>query len=228
VSAKRSDTWEGTWDGPTEYTIDPVRDSLAKLYTPGVMPYHGQYIGLPAMFYENTNGSQWHFEDSSHPAIDLSAHGQTVDNFGRAYPVTSLVERDGKLWIYYCYGRNKHNDPKIGQKAMHLATIRQDGFVAIESQPGQVGTWTTSAIQLPQEPVRLLVNAVVTGSVRVEVLDPDTMATVAEAVPIGPGDYLDALASWQGADSLDALAGRQVVLRFALDDASIYSFQATP
>ena len=241
VTHKRSDTWEGTWSGGREYTIDPVHDSLPQIYSNGVRPYHGQYIGLPAMFYGTTNGSiyptfmysrdgsEWHFEDPEHPVIDLGAHGATVDTAGMAFPAPQLVERDGKLWIYYMYTDNKRlNDPEDGY-TLNLATIRQDGFVAIESEPGQLGTWTTSTIKLPQEPVGLLINAVVRGSLYVEVLDPTTMDpllgfTSAEAMLIGQGDYLDVAASWQGADSLATLAGQEVVFRFAMDDASIYSF----
>jgi hypothetical protein len=41
---------------------------------------------------------------------------------------------------------------------------------------------------------------------------------------ITPGDHLGALAQWNGSDTLNALAGRTVALRFVLDDATIYSF----
>ena len=246
VYAKRADVWAGTWPGPREFTINPHThpQSIPQLYTPGVLPYHGQYIGLPAAFYQETNGSlypvfmysrdskNWHFEGPYDPVIDLAAHGQDINTFGVAYPATSLVERDGELWIYYSYHPGKHDAP-AGDPAlwgMHLQRIRVDGFVAIRSIPGQVGAWTTPAIRLPSLPVRLLINAEVQGTVRTEVLHPITLEPypamgAADAIPVPAGDHLAAPVSWIGAIDLSALTGQPVALRFLLDDASIYSFR---
>ena len=62
---------------------------------------------------------------------------------------------------------------------MYLAKLREDRFVGIGSTAGNVGTWTTSNITLSNDPGHLIVNAVVGGSVRVEVLDPSTLQPLA-------------------------------------------------
>jgi hypothetical protein len=71
-------------------------------------------------------------------------------------------------------------------------------------------------------------NAVVGGSVRVEVLDAAGTAIKGfrktSSLAIGAGDYLDTLARWTDANSLNALAGQTVTLKFYLDHATIYSF----
>ena len=213
------------------------------VYTPGVVPYHGQYVGLPAMFYHpngangalyptfmySRDGANWHFDDPNHPIIDLSAHGQDQTTFGVACPATSLIEHDGQLWIYYSYSPEQHDSATPVSNQMCLAKLRADGFVGIQAAPGSPGTWTTSAITLSSDPGHLIVNAVVDGSLSVEVLDPTTLQplagyTTADALSLAPGDFLDALARWNGKDTLNGLAGQTVVLRFLMDDATIYSF----
>ena len=113
---------------------------------------------------------------------------------------------------------------------MHLATIAEDRFVGIKAAPGVVGTWTTSTITLPDDPGKLIVNAIVVGSLRVEVLDPKTLVPLAgysknDDGSIVPGDCLNAVARWNGTGGLRALAGQAVVLRFVMNDATIYSFR---
>ena len=116
---------------------------------------------------------------------------------------------------------------------MCLAIIREDRFVGIESAPGSVGQWTTSEIALPSDPGQLIVNAVVDGSLLVEVLDPTTLLPIGEfsaanGVAITPGDYIDAVARWNGINDLNDLAGQTVSLRFVMDDATVYSFHFEP
>ena len=75
----------------------------------------------------------------------------------------------------------------------------------------------------------LAVNAVVNGSLRVELLDaagnsiPGHDFSYSSASPIGPGDYIGALEQWKN-ENLSALSGQQVKLKFYLDDATVYSF----
>jgi hypothetical protein len=113
---------------------------------------------------------------------------------------------------------------------MHLAKLREDRFVGISSTTGSTGTWTTSDIELPRDPKRLIVNAVVRGSLRVEVIDASTREPLAgyelpHAKSIALGDYLDAQVQWNDADNLSGLARRTLALRFVIDDATIFSFR---
>jgi len=252
---KRSPTWNGTngtWTSSREFNLDPINvpgigpgTNKPDIYVTSVVPYYGQYIGMPSMYYHpagQTDGplyptfmysrdsSNWSFEDVYHPLIDLSAHGQTEQNFGQAYVMTSLPERDGNLYIYYSYFPTQHNNPGLKSGSIYLATLREDRFVGIQSAPGTVGTWTTPPISISSDFAGLVVNSVVNGSLRVEVLDvsgnpiPGRDFSFGSALPLGPGDYLNAAAQWNGIDNLNFLAGRQVKLKFYMDDATVYGF----
>ena len=253
VMLRRSDTFDTTWDAELEFTLDPqdiagvVSTNKPDIYHPDVYLYQGQYIGLPSMFYHpnggngaiyptfmhSRNGTDWHFEDVYHPMIDLGAHGQNEQTFGMAYPTTSsIINRDGNLYIYYSYFSEQHEQER-SSGTMCLATIREDRFVGIKSEQGSVGRWTTSEITLPSDPGQLIVNAVVGGSLLVEVLDPATLQPIGEfsaanGVAVTPGDYIDAVARWNGIDNLSNLTGQTVMLRFVMDDATVYSFHFEP
>ena len=79
---------------------------------------------------------------------------------------------------------------------MHLAKIREGRFVGVGSVAGSVDTWTTSVITLANNPRPLVINAVVRGSLHVEVLDASTLQPLAgygesDAGVISKGDHLD-------------------------------------
>ena len=251
VSLKRSDNWEGSWPGPRELILDPQDvfgpgEHEPDIYTGGVSPYHGQYVGLPSLYFHpgqrnasgaiyptfmySRDGVDWQFEDYNQPLLDLSAHGQTVADFGMAFAANSLVEREDSLWLYYSYTRERHHVTNRSPSEVHLAQLRKDGFVAIESEPGEIGEWVTPGIQLPDNALHLRVNAEVSGWFRVHLLDAATGEALAgyageDALLIGPGDYLGARASWNDVTDLSALANQQVALMFEMQDASIYSFR---
>lgn len=250
VFTRASDVFDTTWTSPEQYTIDPkdvpgIGPGAADIYTPCIVPYKGQYIGLPTMFYHYYNvgpvyptfmysrdNVDWHFSDPYHPIIDLTAHGQTEITFGQAYTQTSLLEKDGELYIYYSYMSDQHDhapNPAANQGTIHLAKLPEDRFVGIQSPPGVSGVWTTSPITIPDDPGHLIVNALVGGSIRVEVLDPDTSLalegfSLTDMSPILSGDFLNASVQWHGMDNLNALSGETVLLRFIMDDATVYSF----
>lgn len=255
VYMKQSPTWNGTsgtWTSPRNFILDPINvpnigpgANKPDIYVSSIVPYQGQYIGMPTMYYHpagqsdgpvyptfmvSRDSTNWSFEDPYHPLIDLSAHGQTEQNFGQAYMMTSLPERGGNLYFYYSYFPTQHNTPGLQSGSIYLATLREDRFVGIQSAPGAVGTWTTPPITLGTDFAGISVNAVVVGSLRMEVLDASGNAitdhdfSVNSSLPIGPGDYLGAVARWNGMDNLNVLAGRQVSLKFYLDGATVYSF----
>ena len=252
VYRKQSSSWDGTWSGSRQFVLDPANHIAAgstdyyDLYTPAIQMYHGQYVGLPSIYHHpgswstsgavypsfmhSRDGTTWSIPDAYHSMIDLSAHVDDTSTFnGQAYSGTSMVESNGKLYIYYSYFPQNHNSGVESSGEVHLVTLTEDRFEGIQSTAGSIGTWTTSAITLDKDFSRLVVNALVEGSVKVEVLDPTTLQpfagyALADGVSIGAGDYLDAKARWNGVDGLGAFAGQQVVLRFVLDDATIYGF----
>lgn len=260
VYLKESGTWEGTsgqWDGARQYIIDPLdhipsgSTNYFDIYTPAVQSYHGQYIALsslyqhpgdwdtdgaiyPSLMYSR-DGVNWDIPDSTHSMIDLSAHGKTESDPDQcAYTAPSFVEHDGLLYIYYSYYDANHENGVDDMSAdIHCATLPVDRFMGVESADGQIGSWMTSQITLSDDPGFLAVNALVEGSLLVEILDPNTLTPLAgfslgDATAITPGDYLNAFAQWGNIDSLESLANQTVVLRFTMDDAAVYGFQFQP
>ena len=202
VYMKQSSTWDGTWTGSRQFILDPANNIPAgstnyfDIYTPGVQQYYGQYVGLPTIYHHpgswstsgavypsfmySRDGANWSIPDAYQPIIDLSAHGQNESNFGQAYTATSMVDRNGQLYIYYSYFPENHNSSNNSASGgIYLATLPEDRFEGIQSAPGSVGTWTTSAITLSNDPGHLILNALVEGSLRVEVLDALTMTPLA-------------------------------------------------
>lgn len=255
VYMKQSSTWDGTWTSSRQFVLDPGAfipagsTNYFDIYTPGIQQYHGQYVALPAIYHHpgswgasgsvypsfmySRDGTNWSIPDAYHSMIDLSAHGQNASNFGQAYTATSMVEKNGQLNIYYSYFPENHNSGTESSGGIYLATLPEDRFMGVQSSPGSLGTWTTSAITLSNDPGHLILNALVEGSLRVEVLDASTMTpltgfAIDDAMALGSGDFLSALAGWTGGDTLDALAGRTVALRFIMDDATVYGFHFEP
>jgi hypothetical protein len=256
VYMKQSASWDGTWSGSRQFILDPASlipagsTNYFDIYTPAVQTYHGQYVALPAIYHHpgswstsgavypsfmySRDGTNWSMPDAYHSMIDLSAHGKTESDVNQgSYTTTSMVEHDGQLYIYYSYFDQNHNSGTNTSGEIHLDRLPVDRFVGIQSTPGNVGTWTTSAITLSDDPGRLIVNATVDGSLRVEVLDASTQApltgfTLGDATPLAAGDFLDAVAHWGGVEMLNALAGRSIALRFTMDDATVYGFHFQP
>ena len=180
---RRSNTFGTKWTGPLEPTIDPAKVSgigpgSAKpdMYCSSALPYYGQYIGLPSMFYHvdsnpygngplyptfmySRDSSHWTFEDPYHPIIDLRGHGNFPSDdsaahskFGQAYMMTSLPERNGELYLYYTYFPVQHASASEPSGQIYLAKLREDRFVGIQSAGNGIGTWTTSPLTLSSNP----------------------------------------------------------------------------
>lgn len=256
VYMKQSSTWDGTWTGARQFILDPINNIPAgstnyyDIYTPAIQQYHGQYVALPSIYHHpgswstsgavypsfmySRDGIDWSIPDAYHSIVDLSVHGKNESNFtDAAYTATTMVESDGQLFIYYAYFPENHNSGGAASGEIYLATLPEDRFAGIQSAAGSVGTWTTSAITLSDDPGHLMLNALVDGSLRVEVLDASTLLplagfSLADAISLESGDFLSAVAQWTGRDTLNPLAGRTVALRFTMDDATIYGFHFVP
>ena len=150
VHLKRSPTWDGPWTGNREFILDPsdvFADGAAnQLYTPGILPYHGQYIGLPSVYrnpvsdgriaaalLHSEDGSNWTAADQTEDFFDTSVHSPTGEDF-MLFAQPSIVERDNELLFYYSYiNRNHEDDPSFAPPydftgEMHIASLRRDGF----------------------------------------------------------------------------------------------------
>ena len=162
------------------------------------------------------------------PIIDLGGHGHfpsddsaAHSNFGQAYMMTSIPERNGELYLYYLVPR---------AACLRVRTFRPDRFAKLR----EIGSWGSDR----REGYRHLDNLaayVIRQSRSPEVersswrlrtrRGPRRRRDGDQGLPEGSvagyraGDYLDTLARWTNANSLNALAGRTVTLKFYLDHA---------
>ena len=90
------------------------------------------------------------------------------------------------------------------------------------------GEFTTKPIRFSGKELSLNVATSAAGLVQVEILSPDGTPisgyTLADC-DIIYGDSLDRRVSWKGNTSVEALAGRPVVLRMVVREADVYSLK---
>jgi hypothetical protein len=231
-----------------------------QVYTPAIQVYHGQYIGLPSIFFVDTrrqsvpepdrktgtfypmvmhshDGIRWTFPDLSHSIIDIEPHKRisTYEHasfkgkeVGMVCTASSFLEVDDRLLIYYTHREANHYEPcPPDRSSIHVAFMRVDGFGSIQTKTSAPGEWVTSELTVPHEAETLKVNADVSGSLRVEVLDPRTNTPIhGLALPASvafTGDGVGVIMKWNGGTLADA-AGKKVRLRFVVENGMVYSF----
>lgn len=224
-----------------------------QIYGMPVLPYESTYIGIPWVFLitDYTTGPSASAGDGpvlpeiassrdlvtwSRPVRDpvLEPGGPGAWDDGALYTSSNALVTDRTITMYYGGFNAGHGGPDLtdpghagylGQTGR--ATWRRDGFVSMTNAArpgtGEPGELTTRPIVFDGRDLRL--NAVVRGSLTVEVLDASTGRPIPgyTSSPI-KGDRYDAKAHWKGAPDLSALAGHQVKLRFHLTGADLYSY----
>lgn len=227
----------------------------AQIYGMPVVRYESTYVGFPWMLYilNYTFGTAAGAGDGpvdiqlassrdlqrwSRPTrtrvIEPGAPGSW--NAGATYTAANILVDDEKITMYYGafnlgHGGSDMRDPGRGRNVAHtgMATWRRDGWVSLTNAAlpdglGQPGIVTTKPLKF--DGATLHVNAVVHGSLKIEVLDAASGATIAESAPIA-GDALDAKVTWANGKSLADAAGREVKFRFSLVGGDLYSYWVT-
>lgn len=149
---------------------------------------------------------------------------------------SEAFRHDDKVWLYYTGQSYTHADPAAKKdpgpgspkvRAIGLATWPLDRFVSADAGTDG-GTLTTIPLRFSGDRLVLNVNAA-GGEVRVEMLDEAgiPVANIGLSDPTTT-DALRATVSWSGQPAVGALAGRTVMLRFHLRNASLYSFAFRP
>lgn len=250
-----SPSWEqNPWPQRTvrQIVIDPMNvfddGGWADIYTPNVSVYHGQFVGLPSVYFRkpkpdrsNTtgpiypvfmhshDGRFWAFPDKTHPIVRLDdASGTQTDPsaFGQMYPAGTMITKDNELLIYYFQTPRQHHESSA-RSSYYMAAMRIDGFCSLRSEKGQAGTWLTPPVKVPTSAQSLHVNARMSGSLVVDVLDAAT-GTVLEGLsqdqcqPFA-GDRTDSTIYWKSVPFSRA-ADRTVRLRMRVVDGDLFSF----
>lgn len=184
-------------------------------------------------FATSRDGIGWdlHWVYAEQPLVQRGPQGAWDKDM--IFPVTNIVTRDDRHWIYYGGNNERHGcaekDIWFGrQGSIGLAQLRLDGFAALEAGDA-AGTLTTRPFTLEGQHLELNVDAKNGGRVRVEMLDAEGRPVEGysgEAAPTEKNvDELRHRPKWSNHEDLAALVGRTVRLRIELQNARIYAFQ---
>ena len=203
-------------------------ERLFDVYSMPVIQYGNIYIGLPAVFDEQSDRVhtelawspdtiQWYRLDAGRPLIP-NAEEKGAYDWGTVYASRPIVTQDG-IRIYYGGCNSGHFDWRDG--FLCLAKLRPDGFAGFEPTNSE----TAAIVETPPLPFssRLRMTADAQGgSITVLVVDAKG-SVLATSEPIS-ADVTDEPVRWPEAVDLVELAGRQLSLRFEIRRARLYSF----
>ena len=227
-----------TWTEPRVVLEGTVAQCI---YSMGVTPYQGLYIGTPWIF---DRGSEARGGPVIWPELAVSRDGVT---WMRPFPgrpliangppesadcrqirmSASLVVLEDRILLAYGQTDRPHvTDMRV---EIGVATLRLDGFVAMKAGDAE-GTILTR--QLRFTPGRLYVNAAVEpgGYIKAEVLRGDD-GVEGYALPncnAVTGDSLRAAVTWQRYEAVPDSGQGDCRIRFLLKKARLYSFWIEP
>ena len=122
------------------------------------------------------------------------------------------------------YGMENSHLPSV---RIRRYTLRTDGFVSMNAGYSG-GEFTTRPLVFSGDELEVNYSTSAVGSIRVEVQDGEGHALPGYALDDCPetfGDEIEGVVRWKNGASLSDLAGKPVVLRFALMDADVYAFK---
>ena len=226
-------------------------------YSMPVYRYQGWYIGLVYMLYgepeepvirkkglmdiqlaASRDGIAWSRIGGHCPLIPRGRRGSF--DAGMVGPNNGLIEKDGKIWLYYNGWTGEHRETKAYRRANDpglydmgrlgsgtgLAWLRQDGFVSLDSGEDE-GVMISQAETANGSD--LMINAVTHGDggvIRAEIMRADGKPVPgysgADAAEFR-GDSIGAVMTWAG-KPLAALPEGTYRLRFLMRHTSLYSY----
>ena len=122
----------------------------------------------------------------------------------------------------------KHEDPEFDR--LRRFTYRVDGFVALHAGPAG-GEMVTRPVRFQGNSLEVNFRTSGQGTLRIELQDAAGQAIEGfqlENCPAIRGDSISHTVKWTGETNLGNLAGAPVRLRFALQDADVFSFRFAP
>ncbi len=172
------------------------------------------------------DGTNWQRQEGDRtPILPLGPSGAWDD--GMVFTaIQPLVEGD-TLRLYYGGFDSTHAQEAAWHAAIGMATLRKDGFASLDAGAA-TGTITTKRINGASGQLHVNCSVATGGSFKVEVLNasgavvPGYSAADCDAIQ---GDHVDQVVTWGAQTSLPA-AVNPIRLRFILQDASLYSFNA--
>ena len=200
-------------------------------YAMPVFFHGGVYLGLVAIIYPkedrvwceltwSPDTVTWHRICPDTPLI-INSQKETAYDWGCVYAGAYPVFLQDRIRIYY--GGSDWHHGNWRNAFLCMATLRPDGFAGYEPIDGdKPARITTMPVTCSGGMLQLSADVPENGSIKITVLD-ERQRELAEGEPI-TGTATDTVVRWKGGFSQETLQGREIRLRFELDDAKVYSF----
>jgi hypothetical protein len=224
-----------TWSEPQTVLRDPAN---REIYSMGVTPYQGMYIGTPWIYDPNAKGDTptkrvmwpelavsrdgmaWLQPFPGKPLIPTGPPGSA--DFAQIRMASSLVVLDDRIVLIY--GQTDRGHVADMRVDAGMATMRLDGFAAMTAGRSG-GSILTKPLTFAGK--RLAINAQTKdqGLVVVELHDATgkTIDGFSKSDPFR-GDALRHVVTFNGNPDVSTLAGKPIAVRFQLADAKLFSF----
>jgi len=152
----------------------------------------------------------------------------------RAWSLPNPIHMGDELWIYYFGGNLDHDgfvDPAASERqaAIDRAILRLDGFVSADAAYTG-GEIVTPLLTFSGSKLELNVDPGAGGSIRVELLDENGRPIKGYTRDDATALYENSVrlpVAWGANQSIAALAGGPIKIRFLMRDCKLYAFQFT-
>ncbi len=222
------------WSDPTwVFTRDEEDkkfDQYIQFYGTSIHPIGDLFVAFPWMYHCNegtieiglaysTDTVNWIRPFRDQMVLPLGKEGE----WDSAMIMTSahLIEKDGMWWLYYAGCPFPHKNDVKRYFSIGLAQMPVGRLVSARSWRKE-GTWTTGPIRLAGPQLR--VNASVFDRLTVKVLDESGKPIPGYESNMIRDNGIDLPVVWPEGKDLSALTGKDVRLRFELNDAEVFGF----
>jgi len=237
IGADSRDLWRPEYNTPPElYNLDCVayESVLIGLFT----IWHGEHIARekPNDISVGYSRDGFHWSRPSREAFIGVSETPGDWNWANVQSAGGCCLTIGDRLYFYVSGREgEPGTNRPGVCSTGLATLRRDGFASLSDDvktPQPARARQSPPASVTTRPLLfsgsdLFVNAAVTGSLRVEVLDREGRViepfSAANAVPV-TGDATRTAVGWRSGALLKTLSGEIVRFRFSLNRARLYAF----
>jgi hypothetical protein len=222
------------WDNQAD--LKYVDSPPEHLYTNAVMPYFRAphlFIAFPTRFQPKTQQVE--------PVFMTSRDGVLFRRWPEELiPITAPKDREGNRSNYMTRGllQLPGNDRELSVYAteayyagpasrVRRFTFRTDGFVSVHA-PAKAEL-LTKPLRFTGKSLELNCRTAASGGIRVEIQDaagkPFPKFSLADCQPI-TGDDIARVVKWKSGANVRSLAGKPVRLRFAMEDADLFSMRS--
>ena len=213
-------------------------------YSLSVTPYEGIYIGLVWIFPQTAASVDWQADTPvTWPELVVSRDGIAWERVAFGHPflplgppgsfdrrqirtASSMVPLDDRILLVY--SGSPHPHVSAHKYDIGVATLRLDGFAAIEPDGQEQGTLLTRPLLLPPGELRINASPAPGGSVKAELLDAEGKQlegyAADECRPLET-DTTDGCLSWRQHPLLPPCPDSGLRIRFVLNRTRLYSFR---